>query len=88
MQQSSCDYVAKTEPKQGGQWVRNSVNRPVERGPSLSVMHDSGYILIPIPIPIPISEKSKSLIPVSIPAPIPVPFGFVDSDSDSSKKTE
>ncbi len=33
----------------------------------LSVMHDSGYILIPVPIPIP--GKTKSPIPVLIPIP-------------------
>ena len=42
-----------------------------------TVMHDSGYILIPVPIPIP--GKSQSLIPV----PIPAQFDFVDSGSDS-----
>ncbi len=29
MQQSSCDYVANSEPKQVGQKVRNLVYRPV-----------------------------------------------------------
>ncbi len=29
MQQSSCAYVAKSEPKQGVQKFRNSVYRPV-----------------------------------------------------------
>ncbi len=43
-----------------------------------SVMHDSGYILIPVPILI--KGKTKSLIPIPIPAKKLTDSG-IDSDS-------
>ena len=44
--------------------ISQAVNSAV---PTTTVMHDSGYILIPVPILIP--GKLKSLIPVPIPIP-------------------